>query len=142
MTPHFTLRELIRSDYAARHGIPNLPGPEARENLKRLAEFLEECRSALENRPIQILSGYRSRLLNAAVGGSSRSQHLTGLAADVVAAGLPPTETCKRLLPLPFDQLILEYDEWTHVSIPAVGVPSRREALVMDRAGTRPMEVT
>ncbi len=40
---------------------------------------------ALSGRPLRILSGYRSPSTNRAVGGSRRSQHLRGTAADIPA---------------------------------------------------------
>jgi hypothetical protein len=35
---------------------------------------------------------------------------------------------------LPFDQIIREYDAWTHISI---SDKPRRQALIIDRSGTR-----
>lgn len=50
-----------------------------------LVEALERLRSAVR-RPVYIISGYRCRQHNAAVGGASRSMHLYGKAADLSIA--------------------------------------------------------
>lgn len=46
---------------------------------------LERLRSAAGNKPLRIISGYRSPTTNAAVGGAPSSQHLLGKAADIPA---------------------------------------------------------
>jgi hypothetical protein len=39
---------------------------------------------------------------------------------------------------LPFDQIIREFDAWTHISIPNTPAAApRKSALIIDRAGTR-----
>jgi uncharacterized protein YcbK (DUF882 family) len=124
LSDHFTLAELTRSDYAARHGIDNTPGPLALNNLKRLAEKLEKVRLIL-GRPVFVSSGYRSEALNKAVGGSKTSAHLVGNAADITSPEFGPPakvlvelrEFQRRLL---WDQLILEFPKsqnggWVHI---------------------------
>jgi len=49
---------------------------------------LEALRQEIGNYPIQINSGYRCQTHNAKVGGSPKSQHLCGRAADIVALGV------------------------------------------------------
>lgn len=67
------------------------------ENLRKLANKLEEARKLLGNRPITITSGYRTPAHNKAVGGASKSQHLYGTAADIVVSGLKASEVQKIL---------------------------------------------
>ena len=80
---YFSLSEFITSPTAKRLGIDNLPTFEIVDNLNRLADYLDGIREKL-GKPILINSGYRSPILNKAVGGVANSQHLKGLAADIV----------------------------------------------------------
>lgn len=83
LTMHFTLEELSHSDYAAAHGINNMPGLQAQQNLMMLCVLiLEPLRTAI-GQPIKINSAYRCKAVNLAVGGVSTSHHLLGLAADI-----------------------------------------------------------
>lgn len=138
LSEHFTLAELTVSEVAARKGLPNKPTPTALSNLKRLAAFLEQVRSAL-GKPIIINSAYRSPPVNKAVGGQPNSQHTKGCAADIRVPGMAPDEvvTAIRSSGLPYDQVIREFDSWTHVSIAEVAATPRRMALVIDRRGIR-----
>lgn len=120
MTRHFTIEELIASDYAARHGIDNTPNDQVLENLQMLAEGLERVRSVLSV-PIYVSSGYRCAKLNSAIGGARDSQHMQGLAADFTAPefGTPyeiaeAIENAKQIIG--YDQLILEFRRWVHIS--------------------------
>lgn len=56
------------------------------EEVKRsgLLDSLEELRRIIGNRPIIVNSMFRCRIHNADVGGSPNSQHLFGMAADIV----------------------------------------------------------
>ena len=118
ITPHFTLDEMIVSQLAARDGFDNSPPPEARANLQLLCCALEQVR-ALFNAPVIVSSGYRSEQLNRAIGGAANSQHIQGLAADFTVIKLSPRETVRRISEsaVPFDQLILEFDRWVHLSV-------------------------
>ena len=124
VTTHFTIEELYASATAKAKGINNTPGVKELINLVYLAAYvLEPLRVAMKE-PIQISSGYRCQRLNAAVGGVSNSQHMTGQAADLSiggdrAKGRKWFEYIKNHLP--FDQLIWEKNprtgtEWVHVS--------------------------
>ncbi|WP_236235571.1 D-Ala-D-Ala carboxypeptidase family metallohydrolase [Pseudomonas faucium] len=134
ITPHFTLDEMIVSQLAAREGLDNTPPPEARANLQLLCSALEQVR-ALFGVPIVVSSGYRSAAVNRRVGGSATSQHLLGLAADFTVLGMPPREVVRGISEsdLAFDQLILEFDRWVHLSV-AQTAP-RRQVLTI-RKGT------
>lgn len=137
MTPHFTLAELTHTDHRT---LDNTPNAAERANLQRLAEFLEQVKSALGGKPIMISSAFRSKAVNDAVGSKDTSQHRLGCAADFRVPGMTPDEVARVIIAaqLPFDQLIREFDSWTHISVVSeLGVFPRRQALIIDRAGTR-----
>ena len=132
MTPHFTLAELTHTDHRSLNNTPN-PGELA--NLQRLAEFLEVVKTTLGGKPIMINSAFRSKAVNDAVGSKDTSQHRLGLAADFRVPGVAPDAVVRALLHLPYDQIIREFDAWTHISI---SDKPRRQALIIDRQGVRP----
>ncbi len=128
LSAHFTLEELTRSDLAMRKGLDNTPNATIVENLKQTALGLERVRELLGNVPMHISSGYRSPNVNAALGGSKTSQHMTGEAADFEAPAFgTPREVCKEIAAsdIPFDQLIFE-GSWAHISF---AYPPRRSIL-------------
>jgi zinc D-Ala-D-Ala carboxypeptidase len=141
LSPNFSLEELTRSETAARNGWDNTPNDAELENLKRLAALLQQVKSAVGGRPVMINSGFRSKLVNDAVGSRDTSQHRLGCAADLRVPGMSPREVIEACIAakVPFDQIILEFDSWTHISIPnkSDGVP-RGSRLIIDRNGTRP----
>jgi hypothetical protein len=139
LSEHFTLEELTVSETAARKGLDNTPDNDALYDLKRLALFLEDIRTAV-GRPLRINSAYRAPEVNASVGGSKTSQHCKGQAADIRVVGLTPDQVCQAIIAakLPFDQVIREFDSWTHVSIPAKDKAPRKMALIIDKKGSRP----
>ena len=134
MTPHFTLAELTATSHRQ---FDNTPNEAETANLQRLAEFLERVKEALDGKPIMISSGYRSKPVNDSVGSSDKSQHRTGQAADFKVPGMTPDAVVRTIIEagLPYDQIIREFDAWTHISI---SDKPRRQALIIDRAGTRP----
>lgn len=139
LSPNFSLDELTRSDYASRHGLENEPDAKAIENLKRLAALLEQVRT-LCNTPIIVSSGYRSPAVNAGVGGSKTSQHMFGCAADIRALRMSIGDLMKKVVgsDIKYDQIILEFNSWVHISVPnSPTTAPRRQALIIDRAGTR-----
>lgn len=135
LSPHFTLEELTATQH---RGIDNTPPSDVLENLKTTANQLEAVR-ALLGCPLIISSGYRCAELNRAVGGQPNSQHLTGQAVDFIAPqfGTPAEVTAKLAASgLKFDQLIKEFDRWTHISF----APNPRgQKLCIDSTGTRPL---
>ena len=133
MTPHFTLAELTHTDHRT---LDNTPTPDELANLKRLAEFLETVKTTLGGKPVMINSAFRSKAVNDAVGSKDSSQHRLGLAADFKVPGMTPDAVVRTIIAanLPFDQIIREYDAWTHISI---ADKPRRQALIIDKAGTR-----
>ena len=126
ISEHLTLAELIRSESAKRNGITNMPPPEHIANLKLLAENIFEPIRANFRTPILISSGYRSKELNAKIGGSNTSQHSLGQAIDIDMDGTSYGVTNADIFnyikeKLPFDQLIWEFGndnnpDWVHVS--------------------------
>jgi hypothetical protein len=118
LSEHFSLEEFVVSNTAVRAGIDNTPAPEIVANLITLAKGLELVRAALGGRPIHVTSGYRCSRLNQMVGGSVRSMHLQGLAADIICPEFgTPYDICQAIAGahITFDQLIHEYGRWCHI---------------------------
>lgn len=150
LTPNFTFEELTHTDHRTLDNEPTerekciIGGKEvmvnAVANLPRLADFLEQLKALLGGKPIMINSGFRSEAVNNAVGSSNKSDHRRGCAADIRVPGMTPDEVTKAIIAsgLPFQQVIREFDRWTHVSITTYesDVPSR-QALIIDKTGTR-----
>lgn len=129
LSPHFQLSEFTSSQAAARAGLRNEPLPAQLDNLKRLALLLEQVRTLLGGAPLFISSGFRSPAVNNLAGGSLRSAHMQGLAADFICPGYgTPRQVAQAIAdsPLPFDQLIFE-GSWVHLAAPAA--PARRHVL-------------
>ena len=137
LTEHFTLEELTHTDHRE---FDNTPNDAEIANLQRLAEFLEKVKMVLRGKPIMVNSAFRSKQVNDAVGSHDSSQHRVGCAADIRVPNMKPDEVVQALMAsgLEYDQIIREFDSWTHISIPndPNGKP-RKQALIIDRAGTR-----
>ena len=131
MTPHFTLAELTHTDHRK---LDNTPNATELANLQRLAEFLETVKTTLGGKPVMINSAFRSKAVNDAVGSKDSSQHRLGLACDFRVPGMTPDAVVRALLKLPYDQIIREYDSWTHISI---ADRPRGQRLIIDKLGTR-----
>jgi len=137
LTENFTLEELTHTDHRE---FDNTPNEKELANLQRLAEFLEQVKEVLGGKPIMINSAFRCAEVNKAVGSSDKSQHRLGCAADIRVPGMTPDEVVSAIIEsgLPYDQVIREFDRWTHVSISNTAVTSPREmALIIDKQGTR-----
>ena len=140
LSPNFTIKELTVSEIAARRNLDNTPNATEVANLVRVAELLEQVR-ALLGKPILINSAFRSKPVNDAVGSRDTSQHRLGCAADIRVPGLTPKQVVQACIDakIPFDQIIEEFDSWTHISVPnAKEQQPRRQALVINKSGTRP----
>jgi hypothetical protein len=138
LSEHFTLDELTHTDHRE---FDNVPNESELANLKRLAAFLETVKTAIGGKPIIVNSAFRCKEVNDAVGSSDRSQHRLGCAADIRVPQMSPDEVVRAIIAakLPFDQVIREFDRWTHVSIPNTeDAKPRGQKLIIDRAGTRP----
>jgi hypothetical protein len=143
LSPHFSLEELTHTDHRT---IENVPNSSEINNLKRVADLLEEVKTLLGGKPVIILSGFRCKELNDAVGSKDTSQHRVGCAADIRVPSLSPDEIVKAVMAsnIKYDQLIREFSTpegggWTHISVPnnPSGTP-RKQVLIIDRSGTRP----
>jgi len=116
LTEHFTLEELTTTSHRQ---FDNTPNDAEMANLVRLAEFLEKVKTYLDGKPIMVNSAFRSKAVNDAVGSKDTSQHRTGCAADIRVPGMTPDVVVRALMAsnLPYDQLIREFDAWTHTII-------------------------
>ena len=128
LSENFNLSEFV----STATGLENIPGPVEVENLRALCqEVLQPLRNAVVKKysgkkvSIVVSSGYRSPLVNQAVGGADTSQHLYGEASDinvyVNGVRLSNQEVIDeiRSLGLPYDQVIdeqLKGKQWVHVS--------------------------
>jgi len=138
LSEHFTLEELTHTDHRE---FDNTPNASEMANLVRLSAFLEEVKTALNNKPVMINSAFRCKQVNDAVGSKDTSQHRIGCAADIRIPGMTPDEVVKTIMAagLGYDQIIREFDRWTHISIPSNPEDKpRQQALIIDRSGTRP----
>ena len=142
LTENFSLEEMTVSEIGARRGLDNTPNATEISNLVRTALLLEQVR-ALVKKPIIINSAYRSKAVNDAVGSKDTSQHRIGCAADIRVPGMTPKQVVEAIMKsdIPYDQLIREFDSWTHISVTdSAARPPRKQALIIDRNGTRPYQ--
>jgi hypothetical protein len=141
LSKNLALSEVTRSETAKRKGISNMPTPEHIENFKLLAEKVFQPIRDHFGVPIRISSGYRSKELNTAIGGSLSSQHCQGEAIDIDMDGTTVTnaEIFNYIKDnLNFDQLIWEFGtdtnpDWVHVSYDSSG-KQRKQILKAKRA--------
>lgn len=119
MKSYFTIEEMCKSDVAKQYNIDNTPSEEATANLQCLIDVvLNPCREKY-GKPIIVNSGYRSKQLNAKIGGVDTSDHLTGEAADITGGSIEENRKIFKILVEngKFDQLIWEKGgQWVHVS--------------------------
>ena len=151
LTENFTLEELTHTDHRELDNTPTttekciIDGKEvivnAYENLPRLAKFLEDLKVVLGGKPIMVNSAFRSHDVNTAVGSKDTSDHRRGCAADIRVPGMTPDEVTRAIIAsdLPYQQVIREFDRWTHVAITTnEGDTPKKSKLIIDKAGTRP----
>jgi hypothetical protein len=150
LTPNFTLEELTHTDHRELDNTPTtaekciIDGKEvmvnAYENLPRLANFLEQLKVILGGKPIMVNSAFRSEAVNTAVGSKNTSDHRRGCAADIRVPGMTPDEVTRAIIAsnLPYQQVIREFDRWTHVAITTndSDIP-KKSKLIIDKSGTR-----
>ena len=131
LSTNLTLSEVCKSQTASRLGINNKPDEEfIVDNLRAVArEVFQPCRDHVGG-PLYVSSGYRSRALNDAIGGSKSSQHISGMALDLdtdVFGGCTNGDLFNFIKEnLVFDQLIWEFGDdnnpdWIHVSFNRLG---------------------
>ena len=123
LSNNFTTEEFTRSQTAIRQNIDNTPTEEHIEKMKLLCVMvLQPVREHFG--PIAINSGYRATVLNKAIGGSWKSQHCEGKAADIECPGTGNRYEAQWIADnCTFDQVILEFHNpeipdsgWVHVS--------------------------
>jgi zinc D-Ala-D-Ala carboxypeptidase len=140
MTPNISQRELEYSATAVRHGLKNVTPPELLLNLRRVANVLQTIRDHYD-KPLRVLSGYRSPAVNVAVGGSRTSAHMKALAADIRVIGVSVLEVCQWCADnIPnFDQIIYEFGEsgWCHIGLAEEGKTPRKELLTAKKVANK-----
>lgn len=144
LSEHFSLKELTRSETATRKGIDNTPSPDHLHNLSLVCKnILEPVRNHF-GKPVQINSAYRGPKLNAAVGGSSKSQHCNGEAVDFEIDGFPNPDLAKWVVEnCDFDQVILEFYDpkegpnsgWVHASYASSGKQRKQVLTAVTEGG-------
>jgi zinc D-Ala-D-Ala carboxypeptidase len=121
-----SLSDCIKSEYAQRNGIANLPANhEIVQNLMALGKAVYDPVCEHFKMKIPITSGYRNNAVNKGIGGSKTSQHVQGQALDLDPDGRNGVSNAELFRyirsELDFDQLIAEYGTdqnpaWVHVS--------------------------
>lgn len=144
MSKYFSLSELTRSATAIKEGIPNDPNEAQIKDLKRLMDYLDKVREAF-GKAIIVTSGFRSPKLNEHIGGSDKSQHMKGQAADIRPHDIKELRQLFDLIRKigGFDQLIYEEPAgrtpWIHVSINPTNRPPRGDVKRWDGRTYKPM---
>jgi zinc D-Ala-D-Ala carboxypeptidase len=141
LTQHFSLSELTRSQTATRKGIDNQPDDEQLANLVALCECVLQPIRDHFGTSVRISSGLRMPELNAAIGGSTTSDHCKGMAADIEVPPIDNLELARWVegSGLAFRQLILEYYDgtpdsgWIHVSYDPAD--NKRQVLTATKQG-------
>ena len=143
LSDNLTLKEVVHSSTAIKHGIDNSPTAEHLENLKALATDVFQPIREHFGKPIYVSSGYRSYALNERIGGSTMSQHSKGQALDLdadVFGGLTNAQLFAYIEEwITYDQLIWEFGDnknpdWVHVSYKKEG-KNRGQKLVAYKKG-------
>lgn len=138
-SPHFSVDELTFSETATRKGIDNTPDDNILDNLLITAMEMENVRELLNNNPILISSGYRCLELNTLLGSKPTSEHCRGLACDFTSPKFGnPYNIVDAIFrsDILYNQLILEFDRWVHISFPADGEVAKKKALIINKKGT------
>lgn len=138
LTPHFNLDELTHSNTAVRLNIDNTPLPEEIEKLKYLAEKLEDVRMVLDHNSILISSGFRCLELNRVLKSKDTSHHIICRAVDFTCPNFGDVNQIMKKLRdtnIQFEQCLLEYNSWIHLSFPEKGKKPKRQMLRIGRSG-------
>ena len=124
ISEHVSYKEGVRSNTATRLDIDNTPDGYAEANMAAIAYSIFEPLRKWVGGPIKINSFFRSKKLNQAIGGSSRSQHCQGRAMDLDDTfGYKTNAEMFNYIAdnLNYDQIIWEFGDdenpdWVHVS--------------------------
>lgn len=153
LSKHFTLAEMTASATAAKRGLSNVPSAVHVDHLIQLCnELLEPARDILD-RPMIVLSGYRSDVVNAAVGGAKNSAHKHGWACDFRCPAFGAPDFVVRHLVrefrrrgIKFDQIINEFNNWVHIGLYRADGTQRGQVLQAVKIGGithyKPMRVS
>ena len=138
LSKYFTYNELTFSETAKRLKYTNQPPPKELKSLTNTAQQLDKVRELL-GCPVIINSGYRSLAVNRAIGSSDNSQHVKGEAVDFRTHQYTPSQIVEMIKKsdIPYDQLILEFDSWVHISFKHLAKNNRKQVLIIDKKGTR-----
>jgi hypothetical protein len=121
---NFMFGEFIRSPMATKLGIVNYPSEAVFDDV--FNNLTQLCRTLLQpirdhyRHAVFVNSGYRCRQLNAAVGGVSRSRHMSGRAADITASDFISFAKCVAKL---VDSRVIKpaeiifHDTYIHIAI-------------------------
>ena len=134
ISKHISAREATESYTAKRKGIDNTPNDYQVTNMVGVAENVFEPLRKWVGGRIKINSFFRSKELNKAIGGSTKSQHCEGRAIDIddVYGHKTNAEMYNYIKNnLDFDQLIWEFGtddnpDWVHVSYVSADENRRR----------------
>ena len=124
ISKHVSYKECVYSRTAERLGLKNDPSSDHLANMKLIAEKVFEPLREHVGSPIKINSFYRGPELNAAIGGSAKSQHCHGQAIDIddTYGNMSNADMYKYIKEnLDYDQMIWEFGDdtnpsWVHVS--------------------------
>ena len=128
LSKNLYLHEVVKSNTAKRHGISNKPNETHLENFKYVANQVFQPLRDAAGTPIYVSSGYRSKKLNKAIGGSKTSHHCLGAALDLDNDNRDTLWNNKQIFHyikdnLPYTQLISEFPDddgkpsWVHVAL-------------------------
>lgn len=143
LSKSFYIQQMLTSQTATRLGFMEQfdPPPQVVKNLEALSKgILQPLQNALRY-PLHVNSAYRCVRLNTSIGGASKSQHLTGHAADIEDFKNGNEFLLRKIveLKLPFDQLINEFKfQWVHVSFD----PSRNRRQVLEAVKDKNFKTT
>lgn len=131
LSKNFTLDELIVTSTSG----SNIPSGIHKEKLLYMANYLLQPTRDRWG-PVVVNSAYRSEAVNAAIGGSSTSQHPRGEAADIRTPDADLWEVYLWILEnLSFGQCIYEEKgsaKWIHISLPRLDKPNQQALLFKD----------
>ena len=121
LSPHFNLDEMVRTSHRKYLYYNKKESIEYLDNLHDLCtQILEPVRILLDS-PIIINSGFRCKKLNKIIGGSKKSQHTVGEAADIVFPFL--NQSLKEIYnkiafsSIRYSQIIYEFGQWIHIGL-------------------------
>lgn len=140
ITANFKMSELTHSNTAVAKKLSNKPNAAHEKNLIESAINLFQPVRDILGQPMIINSGYRSPVVNKAVGGSATSAHSIGYAIDFVCPKFGDSVAIAKLLveklytqKIAFDQLILEFPgtpgSWIHIGYKNGSGEQRRQIL-------------